>query len=153
MAKSKYLKLKGTAKWAKVFEDNRDTTGWNDTLVDVGGQYVIDVALDEDSLMDLSASGSQTVDYPKVDDDGETYFRFKRIHEKKNAAGEVLDWASGAPEVIKADGSEWDFEDDGPIHNGSEVEITVCVYDAGKVGTRLEKVKVIEPAPVPADFV
>ena len=53
----------------------------------------------------------------------------------------------GAPIVVKADGSPWDYDEDGPIGNGSLVEVILSVYDTSRksiVGTRLDKVKVLE---------
>jgi hypothetical protein len=49
--------------------------------------------------------------------------------------------------VVKADGSEWDYDVDGTIGNGSTVEVIVSVYDTKMksiVGTRLDKVKVLK---------
>jgi hypothetical protein len=57
------------------------------------------------------------------------------------------DWDSGAPEVVKADGSAWDIDNDGLIGNGSTVEVELSVYDTSRpsiVGTRLDKVTVLD---------
>ena len=57
------------------------------------------------------------------------------------------DWDSGVPIVLKEDNTRWDYDVDGPIGNGSLVEVTLAVYDIkkyGNTGTRLERVKVIE---------
>jgi hypothetical protein len=64
------------------------------------------------------------------------------------------DWDSGVPIVLKEDNTRWDYESDGPIGNGSIVEVTLAVYDIkkyGNTGTRLEKVKVIEHKPYDPD--
>lgn len=56
-------------------------------------------------------------------------------------------YGGGAPKVVKADGSTWDFDEDGYIGNGSVVEVILSVYDTSRksiVGTRLDKVKVLE---------
>ena len=64
------------------------------------------------------------------------------------------DWDSGVPIVLKEDNTRWDYESDGPIGNGSIVEVTLAVYDIkkyGNTGTRLERVKVIEHKPYDPD--
>ena len=57
------------------------------------------------------------------------------------------DWECGPPIVLKNDDSVWNYDEDGPIGNGSTVQVHLSVYDIPKyqnVGTRLEKVKVLE---------
>ena len=154
MSNSTYVTVKGKAYWAKVFPENKDATGWDNELTATGGQYVINLDLDTDSVLELTKLGSQTVDYPKEmqDEEGKdiTTYKFKRLHEKYDKRGNLLEWASGAPKVKKADGTPWDIEEDSWIGNGSTVELRVCVYKAGKVvGTRLEEVKVIDHVPAP----
>ena len=64
------------------------------------------------------------------------------------------DWDSGAPTVQKSDGSTWDLSSDGTIGNGSTVEVELSVYDTSRpniVGTRLDKVKVIDHVTYVAD--
>lgn len=133
------VKLTGLGYWAKVFEDNRDLTGFEDALKDVGGQTCIDVDLDDDNLAKLRKSKSMKRGTTSPDNDGLTRVRFTRKWEDQ--------YAGGAPKVVKADGTAWDFDEDGPIGNGSTVEVILSVYDTSRkaiVGTRLEKVKVIE---------
>jgi hypothetical protein len=133
---TKFLTIKGTAKWARVFEDNRDLLGFEGAAKEYGGQYVIDVYPDKENLDKLKDAGSRL--QPKLDEDGKMFIKFKRKHEGPFPA------ASGAPKVINKGGDVWSFEDDGPIGNGSEVEVNLVVYDTrmGK-GTRLEGVKVL----------
>jgi len=156
---SNFIKITGNAMWARVFPDNRDLTGWEDAVKDLGGQYTVEMDLDGDSIEALTRLKSQAVDYQKTkpNQDGEekTFMKFKRVHEKYDRKGNLLEWASGAPEVVDEHGINWDVEKDGFIGNGSKLELTVCVYTAGKaVGTRLEKVRVLEyvapPEMVPA---
>ena len=52
------VKLTGIAYWSRVFEDNRDLTGFEDALKDVGGQTCIDVDLDADNMALLRKSKS-----------------------------------------------------------------------------------------------
>lgn len=133
------VKLQGLGYWAKVFEDNRDTTGYEDALKDIGGQTCIDVDLDDDNLALLRKSKSMKRGNPSPDNEGMTRVRFTRKWEEK--------FGGGAPVVKKADGTDWDYDVDGFIGNGSTVEVVLSVYDTSRkaiVGTRLEKVKVLE---------
>lgn len=141
---SKFIKLNGTAKWAKVFEDNRDMTGYNGQYLTCEGAYTIDLVLEPEEFKKLKDAGSQKRD--KITDDG-LQVKLNRKHKVVSKAGEVLDWASGAPEVVKGNGQPWNFEVDGEIRNGTPVEVTVVVYPTsfGNHGTRLEKV-VVNPS-------
>ena len=134
--------VKGKAYWAKVFEANRDKTGYQDQWVEFDGMYTIDVMLDKDNRMALKASGSAIKG--KVDDDMNFIAKFKRKHKDR------FDWASGAPEVLKADGSVWSYEEDGIIPNESIVEVEFTVFTTSmSPGTRLEKITVLEVAELP----
>ena len=133
------VKLSGYGFWAKVFEDNRDLTGYEDALKDVGGQCTIDVDLQPDQMEKLKKSKSMLRGKDSEDNEGFTRVRFKRKWQEE--------YGGGAPTVVKADGTKWDYDEDGPIGNGSTVEVTLAVYDTSRksiVGTRLEKVKVLE---------
>ena len=44
---TRLVKLRGIGYWAKLFESNRDLTGYDNALADIGGQTTIDVDLDE----------------------------------------------------------------------------------------------------------
>jgi hypothetical protein len=132
------VKLTGRGYWAKVFEDNRDLTGFEDALKDSGGQCTIDVDLDATQMEKLQRSKSMLKGKP-TEEVGITRVRFKR--KWTDAIG------GGAPVVVKADGTTWDYDEDGTIGNGSLVEIVLSVYDTSRkaiIGTRLDKVKVIE---------
>jgi hypothetical protein len=131
------VKLTGLAYWGKVFEDNRDLTGFENALKDAGGQCTIDVDLDEESMAKLAKSKSMLKGKDSPDNEGLTRVRFKRKWEEA--------YAGGAPKVVKADGTVWDYDEDGSIGNGSTVEVILNVYDTSRkniIGTRLEKVKV-----------
>jgi hypothetical protein len=133
------VKLTGYAYWAKVFEDNRDKTGFENALVEIGGQTSIDVDLDNESMEKLKKSKSMKRGSPSNDNDGMTRVRFTRKWTEEYGGGE--------PTVVKADGTKWDYDEDGPIGNGSTVEVVLSVYDTSRkaiVGTRLDKVKVLE---------
>lgn len=131
------VKLTGIGYWAKVFEDYRDLTGYENALKDAGGQCTIDVDLDAESMAKLVKSKTMLKGKPSPDNDGLTRVRFKRKWEEA--------YAGGAPKVVKADGTVWDYDEDGSIGNGSTVDVILNVYDTkrkGIIGTRLEKVKV-----------
>lgn len=133
------VKLTGLSYWAKVFEDNRDLTGFEDALKDIGGQTTIDMDLDSEQLEKLKKSKSMKRGKVSPDNDGLTRVRFTRKWTEQ--------YGGGAPTVVKADGSAWDYDEDGAIGNGSTVEVTLSVYDTSRkaiVGTRIEKVKVLE---------
>lgn len=133
------VKLTGIGYWAKVFEENRDLTGYEDALKDIGGQCTIDVDLNDDEMAKLKASKSMLKGRPSDDNDGTTRVRFRRKWTEN--------YGGGAPKVVKADNSVWDFDMDGVIGNGSVVEVILSVYDTSRkniVGTRLEKVRVVE---------
>lgn len=133
------VKLSGIAYWAKVFPENRDLTGFENALVDVGGQTTIDMDIDKDNLALLNKSRSMKKGTPSKDNDGLTRVKFTRRWEDRVAGG--------PPVVVKADGQPWDYDVDGTIGNGSLVEIILSVYDTSRkniVGTRLEKVRVVE---------
>jgi hypothetical protein len=133
------VKLTGYGYWAKVFEDNRDKTGFENALVEIGGQTTIDMDLDAENMDKLKKSKSMKRGSPSNDNDGMTRVRFTRKWTEEYGGGE--------PTVVKADGTKWDYDEDGPIGNGSTVEVVLSVYDTSRkaiVGTRLDKVKVLE---------
>lgn len=133
------VKLTGIGYWAKVFEENRDLTGYEDALKDIGGQCTIDVDLDDAEMDKLKSSKSMLKGRESDENPGHTRVRFRRKWTEN--------FGGGAPRVVKADNSIWDFDVDGFIGNGSVVEVILSVYDTSRkniVGTRLEKVRVVE---------
>lgn len=130
MATSMYS-VKGKAKWAKVFEFNRDMGEYHK---DYDGAYTIDVYLDEDQMKTVSKSGTQVK--PKIDDEG-IFVKFKRKH------ADFIPALGGAPKVVDKDDQPWDTEV--LIGNGSEVEVFFTVYSTKKGnGTRLEGIRVLD---------
>ena len=139
---TRLVKLRGIAYYAKVFEGNRDLKGYQDSLVDVGGQTTIDVDLDDRHVELLKRAGTMARGNPSPDNPDLTRFKFKRKWQENYGGGE--------PKVVRADDTPWDVETDKLIGNGSEVEVTISVYDTkrkGIVGTRLDKVKVLTHVP------
>lgn len=133
------VKMTGPVYWAKIFEGTRDLTGFEDALKEVGGQTSIDIDLDAANMDKLRRSKSMKKGTESPDNDGYTRVKLTRRWEDRYAGGE--------PKVEKADGTPWSLEEDGLIGNGSIAEVTISVYDTSRkniVGTRLEKVKVID---------
>ena len=140
------VKLTGLGYWARVFEDNRDLTGYENALADIGGQTTIDLDLDDLQMEKLKQSKSMKKGTPSADNEGLTRVKFTRKWTEN--------FGGGAPTVLKSDGTPWDYDEDGPIGNGSTVEVTLSVYDTSRkniVGTRLDKVKVVNHVPYITD--
>ena len=150
---TRIVKVTGIAEWAKVFEQNRDLTGWKPTQEAEGnyekydGACTINMILDDVEVAKLAAAKSPR--QPKPDPEGRGMIvKFDR---KFNTG---YDWSGGVPSVTKSDGSTWDYDSDGSIGNGSTVEVELSVYDTSRpniVGTRLDKVKVIDHVAYVAD--
>ena len=131
--------LTGIGEWAKVFEDNRDMKGFEGAWEEFNGACTIDMILDDENMQILRNSKSMKKGTPDPEGRG-TKVRLIRKFDTGR------DWDSGAPVVTKADGSKWNYEEDGTIGNGSTVQVTLSVYDTsrkGIVGTRLDRIKVI----------
>lgn len=136
--------VKGKSLWAKVFDSNKELKDWQGNPHDFGGLFKIDVILDKENKAIYKSSG--TSGKGKFDDDGNFIATFKR-KETTMAGGKVLEWASGAPQVINADGSAFTGT---LIPNGSDVEVEFTVYTTSmSPGTRLEKVIVHSMAEMP----
>lgn len=139
---TRLVKLRGLAYWPKVFENNRDLTGYDNALADVGGQTTIDMDLDDKHMDLLKRSKSMSQGRQSPDNPDLTRVKFKRKWQEQYGGGE--------PKIVRADDTPWDIETDGLIGNGSEVEVTLAVYDTSRrniVGTRLDKVKVLKHVP------
>ena len=143
MATKKYT-VKGKSLWAKVFDSNKELKDWQGNPHDFGGLFKIDVILDKENKAIYKSSG--TSGKGKFSDDGDFIATFKR-KETTMAGGKVLEWASGAPKVVNADGSAFTGT---LIPNGSDVEVEFTVYTTSmSPGTRLEKVIVHSLAEMP----
>ena len=141
---TKKFKVRGKALWSKVFDSNKELKDWQGNPHDFGGLFKIDVILDKENKAIYKSSG--TSGKGKFDDDGNFIATFKR-KETTMAGGKVLEWASGAPQVVNADGSAFTGT---LIPNGSDVEVEFTVYTTSmSPGTRLEKVIVHSMAEMP----
>lgn len=149
------VKLVGIAEWAKVFASNRDMYGYKPTPAAEGnyekfnGACTLNIILDGPNLEALQSSGAQKP--TKQDAEGRgTVVKFDRKFDTGQA------YSSGAPVVTHADDTPWDMDVDGLIGNGSTVEIIATIYDIpkyGKVGARLDVVKVLDHVSSPVDDV
>tara|TARA_R110000823_G_scaffold233637_1_gene360004 strand:- start:67 stop:567 length:501 start_codon:yes stop_codon:yes gene_type:complete len=132
------IKLTGISEWAKVFPENRDMMGFEGIFATCNGACTIDVILDDQNMSMLKASRSIKRGSPDKEGRG-TRVKFIRKFEEN--------YGGGAPRVTNSDGAVWDYNTDGPIGNGSTVEVNLTVYDTKMkniVGTRLESVHVLE---------
>jgi hypothetical protein len=140
------VKLTGYGYWMKLFEGNRDLTGFNNQLADIGGQCVMDIDLSQEEYDKLKKAKFMSAGKPSPDNPGHMRVRLKRKWQEE--------YGGGAPVVLKEDGTVWDYDEDGGIGNGSTVAAIVYVYDTktpGIVGARLDKVKVLEHKPYVQD--
>ncbi len=136
------VKLKGKAFWARVYEGNHDEYGGKEF-------YKITVALDDESWVKFNKSGSKLKPKEVSSDDDTLGITFRRdVHGKSgvNVKGKKWEISGGPPQVVDADGDEFDEL----IGNGSVVEVAVDFYKIkkgamkGTTGHRLEGVKVLE---------
>jgi len=144
-----YVDFEGTAKFAKVFEHNRDM---GENLMDGDqkgkilaeqGHYILTVEITPETKMQMEAEGVPSKGMVgqlfKEDDEGNLSYKCKRPHfnpRLNRGEGEVM----GAPVVMDADNEEWD--DSVMIGNGSKLKVRLDVWD-GKIVT-LHAVKVQE---------
>lgn len=140
MAKAKQYTFRGPIRWAKVFDENKETTDWQGIKHAFGGLFKIDMILDKEQRKALKDSGSAIKG--RFDDDGNFIATFKR-----KEVGPFAE-AGGAPKVVKEDGTVWSYEEDGTIGNDSVCDVTFEVYPTKMApGTRLISVKVVEHKP------
>lgn len=144
---TKYVTFRGKAHWAKVYEPEefRGATNWK-----------IDLEVDDENLKLFKTHKIQKKVKEK---DGATILAFTRPQIKEIKGVKQL---FAAPKIIDKDGNvlvEYKPNEAGTafervgnpvlIGNGSDVELTVAVYDWGTpanggVGQRLESVKIID---------
>lgn len=137
------VKLVGAAQWAKIFEENRDTEGFEGAFRAHDGATTIDIVLSDSEFAKLKAAGS--IKKGTKTEDGDTKVKLTRKWTDR------FEWASGAPKVTDAEGETLTYAD-GIIPNNSIVEVEVSVYDTSytnRCGTRLESVKVLHRAEMP----
>lgn len=152
MAKTTYKEVTtvGPIEWAKIFEGNREMSGYEGAYDDCEGAYTVTQILTKDEFAKLQKAGSQKKPIQKRLMEGELAVKFERKHLVKAKSGDVIAQAGGAPKVLGPDGKTWDVETDGLIGNGSKAEITNLITTfAGQDGkmisrTSLTKIKILE---------
>jgi hypothetical protein len=143
----------GPVEWAKIFENNRDMTGYEGAYVPFEGAYTLQQILSKDEYAKLQAAGTQKKPNQKRLMDGELMLKFERKHKVTRKDGTELPQAGGAPKVTDVEGNTWS-EDKGLIGNGSTAEVTNLITtfkgQDGKMYSRtsMTAVKIIEHKPV-----
>jgi hypothetical protein len=140
----------GAIEWAKIFEGNREMTGYEGAYEECEGAYTVAQTLSKEEFEKLKKAGSQKKPIQKRLMEGELVVKFERKHLVKTKSGDVIAQAGGAPKVLGPDGKLWDVETDGLIGNGSIAEVTNLITtfpgQDGKIISRtsLVKVKIVE---------
>ena len=142
-----FVDFEGTAKFARVFEHNRDM---GDNLDDGDqktkiqneqGHYVLNVYITPETKKKMIADGvpnkGMVGQLFKEDNEGNLFYKAKRPHFNPRIQGGK---EMGPPVVMDADSVEWD--DQVLIGNGSKLKVRLDVWD-GKIST-LHAVKVLE---------
>ncbi len=155
---TKVIYMEGEARYAKVFEHNRDM-GDNlqpgdqkDKIEATQGQYVIDLVVTPEEKAKAIAAGIPDKGMIgmrwKTDAEGNDVYKAARKHFNPNMYNKKTEdkgVVQGPPVIYKVteDGlAEWDFETDGYIGNGSKVVLKLSVWE-GKI-VDLNKIKVVE---------
>jgi hypothetical protein len=157
MASKRYY-ITAELEWAKVFEVNRDKTGPDGVWAENGGACTVTAWLDEEAQKIYKSSGSRIAYMKKYDakegekvtlkdSKGRKAIQFRRFftHNQFPEFG-------GAPQVVHADGTPWDINEDGLIGNGSVGIVCFTVYDTKSgPGCRLEGIQILEHIPYESD--
>jgi hypothetical protein len=151
MSKHKEVTTVGPIEWARLFEGNRDKTGYNGQYEDCEGAYTVAQKLSKAEFEKLKKTGSlKRPNQNRMMEAGELVVKFERKHLVKTKEGSVIEAAGGAPKVLRADGKLWNSDEDGLIGNGSIAEITHLVSPftapdgTQSYRTSLVKVKILE---------
>ena len=142
-----FVDFEGTAKFAKVFEHNRDM-GENledgdqkSKIVDEQGHYVLNVYITPETKKQIIADGVPSKGMVgqlfKEDNEGNIFYKAKRPHFNPRIQGGK---EMGPPVVMDAESVAWD--DQVLIGNGSKLKVRLDVWDS-KIVT-LHAVKVLE---------
>lgn len=149
----KEVTTKGPIEWAKIFENNREMSGYEGIYEACDGAYTVVQVLDKEEFEKLKKAGTQKKPIQKRLLDGEIAVKFERKHLVKAKDGREIPQAGGAPKVVGPNGKPWDLEEDGLIGNGTIAEVTNLINtfkgQDGKMISRtsLVKVKIVEHVP------
>ena len=141
------VKVRAVLQWAKVFEENRDLTGFKKTPQSEGsyestkGACTVDIIMDDDNVNLLKSVGWGRGF--KSDPEGRGMLT-KAV--RKFDTGH--DFNSGAPEVFNGKNNKpWLF-DDGELGNGTIADVYIVVYDTAMgPGSRLDRIDVLDHVP------
>jgi hypothetical protein len=149
------IKLIGTALYARLREDNKDTGNANTPdnirakLQEVGGVYLMNLYFDDSvKRKDLIAAGvphkGMLGQLIKEDNEGNLFYKCKRNHQRVSKDGKTF--VFGPPKVTY---QGEDFTDN--IGNGSIVEVTLDRWDGNSVTlVSMEEVNIIDLIPYEA---
>ena len=149
----KEVTTKGPIEWAKIFEDNREMSGYEGAYEECEGAYTLVQVLSKEEFEKLKKAGTMKKPIQKRLMDGEIALKFERKHLVKTKDGKEVTQAGGAPKVVGPNGKTWDLDEDGLIGNGTVAEVTNLIStfkgQDGKMVARtsLTKVKIIEHIP------
>lgn len=159
--------IEGPVMYAKVFEGNRDRTGYKGSYEKFDGMYTIMVGVptrgdDYKKIMKWNTAyrpkSIEATDRWAEDNyeekgavPGMSYFTFKRKHNHVTNAGKVIEEWGGPPRVVDSDGKTlWDPKK--LIGNGSTCTVKLDVYlpeGAENAFVRLEGIRVDNHVPAP----
>ena len=149
------IKLTGTAMFARLREDNKDTGNASTPdnirakLQEVGGVYLMNLYFDDSvKRKDLIAAGvphkGMLGQLIKEDNEGNLFYKCKRNHQRLSKDGKTF--VFGPPKVTY---QGEDFTDN--IGNGSIVEVTLDRWDGNSVTlVSMEEVNIIDLIPYEA---
>ena len=149
------IKLIGTALYARLREDNKDTGNASTPdnirakLQEVGGVYLMNLYFDDSvKRKDLNAAGvphkGMLGQLIKEDNEGNLFYKCKRNHQRLSKDGKTF--VFGPPKVTY---QGEDFTDN--IGNGSIVEVTLDRWDGNSVTlVSMEEVNIIDLIPYEA---
>lgn len=153
MTKYTEVTTTGPIEWAKIFESNRDMSGFEGQYDDCEGAYVLTQVLTKEEFEKLKKAGTQKKPIQRRLMEGEIAIKFERKHLVKKRDGTEIPQAGGAPKVVGPDGKRWDVEEDGLIGNGTIAAVTNLITSfKGQDGkmisrTSITKVKILEYVP------
>jgi len=147
--KTKYGVFEGSLYYARVFNDNMDTSDFHENTQ---GQYnVMFVPKDNEEINRMvglgfpeTAMGNKMIK-PIDAADGKVGMKLKR----PNVHPSGIDDFGGAPAVTKGTTtSKWDFVEDGALGNGTTAKVKLSIYGEGSTASvRLEKIGILDHVP------
>jgi len=153
--------VSGPVMYARVFENNRDLTGFEGQNEQYDGMYEISVGVPSNQKEFKKIMSWNRMYAPKTTEDknfgedkgaveGMSYFKFKRKHKHVTKAGKIIQEWGGPPKIVGPDGkTPWDTSV--KLGNGTEVTIKLNVDkpEGSKITyVRLEGIRIDKHVPV-----